>query len=464
MFYNTIVANSAVGLATSFESGSMVMDHTLWDNVPNRNQPGMGSLIEYFSFAGQAKFDLDGYHLTRSSNAISLGAVVGVTTDIDGDVRPLPAGTMPDLGADEFPLGQAPSIVIEFYSGDVKLEMTPSGGVKIVQEYYLFWNYGSDQENPPPLNITITDTLPVEMQFVTQDTTGASQFAFHRDEQTLIWESLQPAEVNQAGYVQFGIAYSNVDPGQAFDNTVHVTVGTTIVEQTVVAKIPFFTPKITFPIDGEGCSSQFLNMVVTGYALPGSLVNLYENDILRAIGGANEEDGLFTITYNSDRAGIDDYTQITVRSCSASNPYDCSKASEPVTITKQTGFWCPRRSWWEGDFKTVHGGENNNHQRFGFRNNEGKLATENWQFFAGLGLENSTLSLQLCICPGGTDYPTETWVIANGQRYDPDRWYSPYPHLLDPRGQRSDRVSRHVPRRGADQSRLDPGRSGRLHL
>jgi hypothetical protein len=227
-FYNTILANSAVGVETSFESGSLVMDHTLWDNVPTRLMPGAGSLIEYSSFAGKANFDLDGYHLTRSSNALGLGADVGVTTDVDGEARPLPAGSMPDLGADEFPIGQTPSIEVDFYSGDVKLEMTSSGGVKIVQEYYLFWNYGSEDQNPPPLNITITDTLPVEMQFSTQESTGAGQFDFHRVDQTLIWESQQPAEVNQAGYVQFGIAYSNVDPGQTFDNTVHVTVGTTV--------------------------------------------------------------------------------------------------------------------------------------------------------------------------------------------------------------------------------------------
>ena len=418
-FYNTIFANSAIGLETSFETGSLVMDHTLWENVPTRNQPGVGSLVETNSFTGKANFDLDGYHLTRSSNAISMGADVGVTTDVDGDARPLPAGTLPDLGADEFPIGLTPSFEVEFYSGDVKLEMTESGGVTLIQEYYLFWSYGSEEENPPPLDIIITDTLPVEMQFMTQETTGASQFDFHRVDQTLTWDSQQPAEVNQAGYVQFGIAYSNVEPGQTIDNTVHVIAGTTALEQKVTAQIPHFTPKITFPIDGEGCSGQFLNMVVSGYALPGSLVKLSEDGYERAWGGANEEDGLFTITYNSENAGINDYTRITVKSCSTSNPYDCSLPSEPLIITKQTGFWCPRRSWWEGDFKTVHGGENNNHARFGFRNNDGKLATENWQFFAGLGLENSTLSLHLCVCPGGVDYPTETWVMIGGQRYNP---------------------------------------------
>ena len=418
-FYNTILANSAVGVKTSFESGSLEMNHTLWDNVPIRLEAGAGSLVENFSISGQAKFDLDGYHLTRSSNAIGLGADVGVASDVDGNLRPQPPGSLPDLGADEFPRGQTLSFEIEFYSGDVKMEMTASGGVQIVQEYYLFWNYGSEEEAPPPIAITITDTLPVEMEFVKQETTGARQFDFHRVGQALTWESQQPAEVNQAGYVQFGIAYSNVEPGQTIDNTVHVTAGTTELEQTVSAQIPFFTPKITYPIDGEGCSGQFLNMVVSGYALPGSLVKLYEDDRWKATGVANEEDGLFTITYDSDNAGIEDYTRITVRSCSTSNPYDCSQPSEPVIVTKQTGFWCPRRSSWEGDFKTVHNGEQYNHQRFGFRNNEGKLATENWLFFAGLGLENSTLSLHLCICPGGTDYPTETWVIAGGQRYDP---------------------------------------------
>ena len=43
---------------------------------------------------------MDGYHLTAASAAIDQGVDAGVTTDIDGQVRPM--GLAPDLGADEF--------------------------------------------------------------------------------------------------------------------------------------------------------------------------------------------------------------------------------------------------------------------------------------------------------------------------------------------------------------------------
>ncbi len=107
------------------------------------------------------------------------------------------------------------------------------------------------------------------------------------------------------------------------------------------------------------------------------------------------------------------------RACSASDPYDCGEQSNTITLTKQTSFWCPSRSTWEGDYHTVHGGDNVWHAKFGFRNPQGKLATENWMIYAGTGLINSTLRLHLCVCPGGVDYPSSTWVIANGARYDP---------------------------------------------
>ncbi len=40
-------------------------------------------------------------HIGDFSAAAGSGVDAGVTADIDGDPRPIPAGTLPDLGADE---------------------------------------------------------------------------------------------------------------------------------------------------------------------------------------------------------------------------------------------------------------------------------------------------------------------------------------------------------------------------
>jgi hypothetical protein len=56
-------------------------------------------------YTGDPAFAPDGYHVTPGSAALDRGVNAGVAadaaTDVDGDVRPAPAGTHPDLGADE---------------------------------------------------------------------------------------------------------------------------------------------------------------------------------------------------------------------------------------------------------------------------------------------------------------------------------------------------------------------------
>ena len=419
-FFNTIIANETVGILTSFDSGNVEMYNTLWDKVPTLFN-GVGPLINNTPFYGSAAFDLDGYHLTRKSAAIGKGSAQGVTTDIDGEARPLPIGTLPDLGADEYPAGLTPIFESDFYSEPPRLEVIASGGVQIRQEFFLFWFYGSEENNPPSLPITITNTLGNGMIFDSSEISGSGNFSVSQVGSTVTFQAQQSVEKNQFGFIRMKIHYegANAQVGDVIDNTVHVVAGSNTYDKTVSTTIPDFPPKITWPLDGQACSGQFLNMVVTGYAMPGTLIYLYEDGVQKATGGANDENGLFTITYSSDQAGINNYVQITVKSCNLSNPYDCSLPSNTITVEKQTSFWCPSRSYWEGDFLTVHSGTNSHHLRFGFRDNQGKLATEGWAFSAGTGLINSTLSLHLCVCPGGTDYPSETWVMIGGTRYDP---------------------------------------------
>jgi hypothetical protein len=416
-FYNTLIANHPVGVFTTL-SGGVEMHHTLWDNVPILLS-GPGSLNNDTPVFGKSELDLDEYHLTRQSMAIGMGVDVGVSIDIDGNVRPSPAGTLPDIGAVEFTEPQGPSFWIDFYDEGPQFVAAANGGAQIQQDFYIFWYYGSDQTSPPELPMTMTDTLGTGMQYLSEDISGSGNFNLTQQGQTLTWQAQQPVQKNQFGFIHYKIAYdSSAQPGQQVDNTVHIIAGPNTYDQKITTEIPFFTPKITWPTDGETCAGDLSLIKVMGYAIPGSYIKLFEDGSEIAMGSADNT-GLFVIIYSSAKAGIDDYTQVYVESCSVLNPFDCSKPSNIVTMSKQTSFWCPKQSYWDGTYETIHGGTETHFARFGFRDSTGKLATENWAFAAGTGLTSSTLSLHLCICPNSIDYPTSAWVVVNGTRYDP---------------------------------------------
>ncbi len=64
---------------------------------------GSGTVIN--TIQAPAAFEADGYHIQTISGAVGKGLPGLAAVDIDGDVRPDPAGTRPDLGADEIPVG-----------------------------------------------------------------------------------------------------------------------------------------------------------------------------------------------------------------------------------------------------------------------------------------------------------------------------------------------------------------------
>ncbi len=273
----------------------------------------MGSIVNDTPFYGQALFDLDGYHLTRLSAAVSKGLGVGVSDDLEGEARPQPLGTLPDLGADEFTGDQAPVFWVEYYSEPARLEMRPGGGARIEQSFFFFWNYGSEESNPDALDLEITAWLDGSMVFDGQESSGAGELDFTQNGQVISWDSTKPVQKDEYGFTRFTIHYtSEAQAGEATLLNFMLQTGSNTYQQTLTTFIPKFPPKITWPIDGESCSTQFLNMTVTGYAIPGSLIRLYEDDQWKATGAANDEDGLFSIVYNSDQAGIDDYTRIYV--------------------------------------------------------------------------------------------------------------------------------------------------------
>jgi hypothetical protein len=96
---NTIIYSHTVGVQVE-AGGVATLTHTLWDNNVTKI---VGVVGETGGLDGSAAFEVDGYHLSADSDALGQGASgTGIDDDIDGDPRPVPPGTPPDLGADEY--------------------------------------------------------------------------------------------------------------------------------------------------------------------------------------------------------------------------------------------------------------------------------------------------------------------------------------------------------------------------
>ena len=65
----------------------------------------VGVVLATNTIEGQALFEADGYHIQTHSAAVSAGLKGLASKDVDGDARAWPAGTQPDLGADEISAG-----------------------------------------------------------------------------------------------------------------------------------------------------------------------------------------------------------------------------------------------------------------------------------------------------------------------------------------------------------------------
>jgi hypothetical protein len=65
-----------------------------------------GAVTDLHTIHGSAAFEADGYHIQAASAAVGRGLSGLSTLDIDGNARPTPAGSIPDLGADEILAGR----------------------------------------------------------------------------------------------------------------------------------------------------------------------------------------------------------------------------------------------------------------------------------------------------------------------------------------------------------------------
>jgi hypothetical protein len=103
MLRNSILSHNARAVWVE-GSGQATLGTNLADANPTFNG-GTGTVTALNTINGVAEFKSDGYHIQNTSSAVGNGQIGLSVVDIDGEARPAPAGTLPDLGADEVPVG-----------------------------------------------------------------------------------------------------------------------------------------------------------------------------------------------------------------------------------------------------------------------------------------------------------------------------------------------------------------------
>ncbi len=397
---NSIIVDNTTGVRVN-AGGAGTLAHTLWHGNGSNT---VGTVSQTGSMTGEPLFASDGYHLTYLSPALEQGVDAGVTVDIDGEARPQPTGTGPDLGADEYDAAQ--KLVFAKIALPPVWEVTGAiPGGSLAQRYLLPFRYGSPDVNAAPLDVTVTDDLPAMLSLESQ--THWPPMSFNQSGQTLTWQTQTPLTRGQSGIIDITARYASPLPGQVFTNTATLNALAAHAETTV----PLYAPILATPGTGELCPGI---VEVRGLAQPGVTVHLFIDGAPLAQVSANAA-GEFSTTYSYAGSATE---TLTAQACSSGGA--CSAISSPVTLRPPLSFWCPQRSWWED---TPTGGPKaGEHLVFNFRNASGEFSSQDWRIPGVYGFWDTTLHLRACDCPpfsGTTAPPDAVWLYADGVRYDP---------------------------------------------
>ncbi|MGQ9598477.1 MAG: hypothetical protein ACUVWZ_03570 [Anaerolineae bacterium] len=439
VFTNTIIADHTTGVVLC--RGPVRMDHTLWySNTTNviTDTAGClgGVLTETGHLEGPAAFAADGYHLTCDSVALQAGLDAGVSDDIDGEARPQPAGTQPDLGADESPC----AVETEFTA--VKSALPPLWTVipdpdapagyrgRVRQRYTVNYHYYSSPDPLPALAVAVTDTLPAKLTFAAEEHQPAMDF--QQQGQQLTWRTLSPVQEGEFGWLWLEGIDDDPQAGEILRNTAELQAGDRHFDLEASSTVPLFAPLLISPQNGETCIGPVL---ARGLAQPGVTVQVLDAANTVITETVADAGGVFTATffYPSDAPWV-----IKARAC-AGGP--CSASSQPVTLTPQQSFWCPQVTFSKmGEYT------------FWFRGSDGTLTTQNFRL-PTLAVQNITGTLNVV---QSTHWPlkseaaeqcnsdTFVWATYDGQgaifidKRQIDDWsilweFAPYYGLQNPR-------------------------------
>ncbi|MEJ5310631.1 MAG: right-handed parallel beta-helix repeat-containing protein [Anaerolineae bacterium] len=399
-FTNTILAENQTGVRLA-GTGAATLRQTLWDR---NTTPSVGTINATGSITGPAGFDWDGVHLTRFSMAVERGVQAGVLHDIDGDTRPTPAGTLPDLGADEYRFTPETDLIAEKLAFAPKGMVTVDGSGEVSfavrQDYLLRFFHGTAVAEP--LQVLITDVLPEPLALDYE--THNPAMIFSAQEQTLHWHTPDPVAVNEAAEVHIS-AVGHPQPGQVLDNRATLMAGGHLFNLGAETVTPFYPPLITSIEDGEYCyTNDVVN--VSGLALGNALIRVFENGA-EVITTTSDARGVFTSTYQSLHS--QEPITVTARACMLTSPDTCSADSAAAHLVPAHSFWDPQRSYWEGT--PTMGPLAGQHLVFRFRDAEtGQFASDEWVIPGVYGFWNTHLHLYLC-------EDTQPKVQADGQWY-----------------------------------------------
>ncbi|MDD5368877.1 MAG: right-handed parallel beta-helix repeat-containing protein, partial [Anaerolineaceae bacterium] len=409
---NTILSNNAVGVWA--ETGSTItLNSTLWDANATATTGG-GAVGNNTPYSGSASFDpADGYHLTLYSQALGKGQNAGISTDIDGRSRPQPAGSSPDLGADEYNQSAATEMTAEKLAiPPVWINLPDPGGNpfgELVQKYWIRFLYGSNNASDPSVNISLEDILPGSLDFKSETHTPAMDFSLLG--QTLQWVTKQPVSPRQTVDIHIDTRDSQPVAGSTYTNNATLNAGGASFDLSATTSVPVFTPLITWPANGELCPVPDHSLSVEGSAQPGTTIEIYEGSSLKGQ-AITDAQGLFKVMYTGSEAGLA-ALDLRARACAGDN---CSGFTQ-VSLAEPQSFWDPQRSWWEGDM--VGGPMAGKHVSYKFRDQDGLASSRNWIVPGVLGFSDTTLHLYACQDPATAKMPSQIWITADAHVYVP---------------------------------------------
>ena len=289
---------------------------------------------------GAAKFLADGRHIACSSDAVGQGLPVS-SSDLDGEPRPQPSGSLPDLGADESPCGEAVSFVAHklAYHPQWQVDLKTLSG-RLFQEYLIDFFYGGGGGGAA-LEVLVSDTLPNELDFTNQSSSLPAVFG--QAGQELTWDLQNPLMVGKAGYIQLEGDYDSLAVGEKIVNHAEVDAGSYHVPLVITSTLEqLFPPLLVSSGDGETCYGK---NTITGMGMPGLTAQLIVNSAVVSETTISAS-GQFTFTYQY----VSQQTEaISARVCSGSL---CSPNSDLIVFTPQQSFWCPRQTDWKLGGKT----------------------------------------------------------------------------------------------------------------
>ncbi len=404
IFTNTIISENSVGVRVD-AGGALTMNQTLWDN---NGTDVAGTVTETGHLDGLALFDTDGYHLTRYSAALGRGVDAGLNDDIDGETRPLPTNTAPDMGADEYAFTLEDDLSAEMFAHSPQwiAAVDPVSGLPysyLRQRFLIGLYYGSPDADPPDLTVNVTDTLPAELTFESQ--LNSPPMDFEQQGQMLFWQTQQPLPVDQTAQALLSAIAANPEPGQ-YTNTAEVTAGSWRFDLQDTFEVPLFPPLISTPGNGEICSSsETSDTQVIGMAQGNAIIKLYEGGV-EVLTTTAEASGFFSVTYTSTRVGVDSLTTLTAVACLPSDLSQCGDPSNPVNLKPIQSFWCPQRSSWTVPPPSPYQGT------YKFINPDtGEYSTVDWGIVGPRHFPASIISLYNANRGGD---PPDVWITVGG--------------------------------------------------